>query len=175
MATSAAIAGAIAPAVLKWLKRAGAARRAVDMKTTVIVERPVAEVFEFCRDFHNFPRIMDVLLSVEDTQDGRSHWAVRSPTGEAIEWDAMVTKYVPSTVIAWESTATSNVRASGIIRFDPIGPGETRVDIEVTYLPLTTNLGEALHALSGESNTDRVRGSVVEASRDLPRGQAPLA
>jgi uncharacterized membrane protein len=103
LAIGAMVAGAVTPAVLRWVRRAGAANRAVDMRMTLVVERPVAEVFEFCRDFANFPEIVDVLLSVEDFQDGRSHWAVRSPTGQAIEWDAIVTKYVPNSVIAWES------------------------------------------------------------------------
>jgi len=93
------------------MRNAGAARRSVNIRTTIVVERPLKEVFEFCRDFENFPGIVDVLLSVEDTQDGRSHWAVRSPGGQALEWDATVTKYVPNTVIAWESVPGSVVEA----------------------------------------------------------------
>ena len=81
LAAAAVAVGATLPAALRLLRYAGRARRSVDMRMTVVIERPVHEVFEFCRDFENFPRTMDLLLSVEDTQDGRSHWAVRSPTG----------------------------------------------------------------------------------------------
>src|SRR5438105_4003308 len=101
-AAVAAMGAVAAPFVLRWLKRLGAARRAIDMRMTVVVERSITDVFEFARDFENFPQITDSLLSVEDSQDGRSHWAVRSPTGHSVEWDATVTKYVPSSVIAWE-------------------------------------------------------------------------
>src|SRR5687768_16845314 len=99
LAATAVIAGVIDPTVMRWLRRTGAQRRAVDMRMTVVVERPITDVFEFCRDFQNFPQILDVLLSVEDTQDGRSHWSVRSPSGGTISWDAVVTKYVPNSVI----------------------------------------------------------------------------
>lgn len=134
---------------------------------TVVVERPVHEVFDFCRDFENFPRIVDVLLSVEDSQDGRSHWAVRSPTGQAIEWEAIVTKYVPNAVIAWESVPGSVVHAGGVMRFSPLSPQETRIDISLTYQPLRTGLNEALHALVAAPNARRIRGELMKAAREV--------
>jgi uncharacterized membrane protein len=169
LAATAVIAGAVAPTVLRWLRRTGAARRAVDLRMTVVVERAIAEVYEFCRDFENFPEIVDVLLSVEDTQDGRSHWAVRSPSGKAIEWDATVTKYVPNSVIAWESVPGSQVRASGLMRFSPLSDSQTRVDISLTYLPHHTNLSEAIRAIIGSSNNARLRSELTQASQELAR------
>lgn len=132
---------------------------------TVVVERPIAEVFEFCRDFENFPEITDVLLSVADTQDGRSHWAVRSPTGQAIEWDATVTKYVPNSVIAWESVPGSQVEATGLMRFFPLSSQETRLDIALTYLPHHTNLAEAIRSLVGASNSQRLRSELAHVTQ----------
>ena len=161
------IAGAATPAVLRWLRRTGSARRSVDMRMTVVVERPVNEVFEFCRDFENFPKIVDVLLSVEDSQDGRSHWAVRSPKGETIEWDAVVTKYVPNAVIAWENVPGAVVNAGGVMRFAPLSANETRLDISLTYQPRHTGLNEALHALINAPNTTKIRGELVKAAREV--------
>lgn len=167
LAAAAVIAGTITPAVLRWVRRTGAARRAVDMRMTVAVARPIVEVFEFCRDFENFPEIVDVLLSIKDTQDGRSHWAVRSPTGQTIEWDATVTKYVPNSVIGWASVPKSEVQASGLMRFSPLSPTETRLDIALTYLPRQTGLGEAIRALVAVSNTNRLRLELAQASNTL--------
>jgi uncharacterized membrane protein len=164
LATAAIIAGSTAPAALRWLHRTGAAKRRVDLRMTVVVERPIGEVFEFCRDFENFPHIIEALLSVEDSQDGRSHWAVRSPTGQTIEWDALVTKYVPNSVIGWESVPGSAVHATGLMRFAPLSPTETRVDLSLTYRPNHTALTEALRALFNQSNTKRLRSELAEAS-----------
>lgn len=175
MAAATVIAGAVTPAILRWLKRSGAARRAVDMRMTVVVERPINDVFEFCRDFENFPRIVDVLLSVEDSQDGRSHWAVRSPSGRSIEWDATVTKYVPNSVIAWASVPGSVVQAGGTMRFAPLSPTETRVDISLTYLPLRTDLADALRALVSPTNAVRLRSEVAKASHEMTPATAPDA
>lgn len=134
---------------------------------TVLVERPVTEVFEFCRDFENFPHITDVLLSVEDSQDGRSHWSVRSPSGQMIGWDAVITKYVPNSVIAWESVPGSVVVAGGLMRFAPLSQNDTRVDIKLTYRPVRTDLFEAIHALATPKNADRLRRELSQASRQL--------
>lgn len=174
-AAVAAIASVAAPAVLRWLQRAGAARRRVDLRTTLVVERPIAEVFEFCRDFENFPRIVDILLSVEDSQDGRSHWAVRSPTGQSVEWDATVVKYVPNSVIAWESVPGSPVFASGLMRFSPLSDSATRIDLSLTYRPIHTGMSEALRAMMVAPNAKRLRSELATASRALGEASIPLA
>jgi len=159
----------LAPAGVSWVRRAGARRRVVDLRMTIVVERPINEVFEFCRDFENFPEIVDVLLSVEDTQDGRSHWAVRSPRGEAIQWDAVVTKYMPNSVIAWESVPESEVEARGTMRFSPLSPAESRVDVTLSYCPKETGLREALKALMRPTNNARLRTELAKASQELAR------
>jgi len=156
----------------RWVRRLGARRRHVDLRMTVVVEKPITEVFEFCRDFENFPRIVEIPLEVEDFQDGRSHWRVPTRAGRPTEWDASVTKYVPNSVIAWESDPGSPVRAAGTMRFAPLSPEESRIDIVLTYAPLSTNLGEAIHAIVKGGNTKRLRGAVSAASRELSRAES---
>src|SRR5262245_6425928 len=124
VAVIAMVAGATIPAILRWIRRRGTARRRVDMRMTVVVPRPVHDVFMFCRDFENFRRIIPSLLKVEDSQDGRSHWSARTPSGRVIGWDAGVTKYVPNSVIAWDSEPGSEVEASGIMRFEAVSANE---------------------------------------------------
>ena len=162
-----AIAGAVAPALLRWVRRTGHRRRTVDLRMTVVVERPIGDVFQFCRDFENFPDILDVLEDVKDFEDGRSHWIVRTPGGERIEWDAVITKYLPSSVIAWQSIPGSPVKASGLMRFAPLSDAATRVDLTLTYRPERTPLRDAVRAVTSPSNSKRLRESLNRASRDL--------
>src|SRR2546423_1655244 len=60
---------ALGPVMTQELIRAGAARRRVRLRTTLVVDRPVREVFAFCRDFENFPRVVQSLQRVTDFQD----------------------------------------------------------------------------------------------------------
>jgi uncharacterized membrane protein len=173
LATATVIAGAVAPGIMRWARRAGTRRRTVDLRMTVVVERPIAQVFEFCRDFENFPEVVDLQLDVEDFQDGRSRWTVLSPSGAPITWNATVTKYVPNSVIAWESVAGADVYASGLMRFAPLDARTTRVDITLAYRPQNTALSDALRVLVSPSNERRMRTQLRSASRGLGEGGQP--
>ena len=144
--------------------RTGAARRAVHLHCTVVIDRPVHEVFEFCHDFENFPRIIGGLHSVVDYQDGRSHWTVMAPNGRAVEWDAVVTKYVPNSVIAWESVPPSPVKSTGLLRFSPEEEGGTRVDLTIEYEPGATTMDEAIHALLDVPIEKQLRADLARVS-----------
>jgi uncharacterized membrane protein len=86
-----------------------------------------------------------------------------------VKWDATVTKYVPSSVIAWESVPDSPVKASGLMRFFALSPTETRVDLTITYRPLRTGLADALGALVGANNTVRLRTELAQATHEMAR------
>src|SRR5437868_12955948 len=51
------IAHAARPLLSRWVVRRGTARRRIRLQTSIQDARPVAEVFTFCKDFENFPRV----------------------------------------------------------------------------------------------------------------------
>ena len=162
------------PLLRDWVVRRGTARRRVRLRTTIEVARPVAEVFAFCKDFENFPRVIGSLRRVTDFQDGRSHWEAYSTSGHLLEWDAVVTKYVPNSVIGWASTPSSPVDMTGLIRF-AAGPNDsTRLTIELTSAPRDGGLGEALHALTSRPRQQQILAEIQRASfyiESLPPAQ----
>ena len=162
------VATALAPTVERWLVRSGSARRRISVRCELYVERSVSDVFEFCRNFENFPRVMRAVESVTDFEDGRSHWTVRTAAGRHLEWNAVVTKYVPRSVIAWHSVPGSEVDTGGLIRFAAIGDRETRLEIELSYRPCATDLREAVFALL-EIAPARVIAAELESVPDLLR------
>ena len=161
------VANAIAPVVGSLLRTAGLARRTVNLHTTVIVDRPVREVFALCSNFENFPRVVGELRDVTDFDDGRSRWAIAKASGELLEWDVLVTKYVPGQVIAWESVANSPVESAGVVRFAPEGPDRTRLDFTLRYRPAYTSLGDAVRALVAPPRAPAVRAAMAKASDQL--------
>jgi uncharacterized membrane protein len=164
LAGSALLVAAFAPALVRRLLRAGAARRRVHLRKTLELDRPVHEVFEFCRDFENFPRVIQSLHSVTDFQDGRSRWEVMSPRGEVLSWDAQVTKYVPNAVIAWRSVPKSVVDCKGVIRFSPNDTGGTQLQIEIEYDPCHTGLSDAIRALFDVSRKEQLEADLARAN-----------
>jgi len=135
------------PFISAAVRKAGARRRSLSTTSTIEIARPVPEVFAFFKDFENFPRVIGSVRSVLDYQDGRSHWELYTPSGAVVEWDAVVTKYVPNSVIAWESVVRSLVDSSGIVRFTALSPSRTRVDLSITHRPIQTTLKDAIRTL----------------------------
>jgi uncharacterized membrane protein len=135
------------PLITAAITRAGARRRNIAFRSSVEIERPIADVFAFFKDFENFPRVVGAVRSVVDYQDGRSHWEVYTPSGSVLSWDAVVTKYVPNSVIAWESVVRSLVESAGVARFTALSPTRTRVDLSITHHPVSTTLKDAFRAL----------------------------
>ena len=161
------VAHALAPIVSSVLRNAGRARQTVSLHTTVVVDRPVREMFALCSNFENFPRVVGALRGVTDFDDGRSRWAIAKASGELLEWDVLVTKYVPGQVIAWESVPNAPVESTGVVRFAPEGPERTRLDLTVRYRPAYTSLGDAVRAIVGPPRAPAVRAAMAKASDQL--------
>jgi len=161
------VVGVLGPSLSNGVVVAGAERRRVRLRRTIVVKMSVREAFAFCRDFENFPRVVLALERVVDHQDGRSHWEARSPRGELLAWDAVVTKYVPNVVIAWHSVPGSVVDCSGLIRFAPIDAESSRLDVEIQYDPCHTGFRDAVRALVDKSRERQLEADLARAKRYL--------
>ena len=157
----------LAPLAGALLRRAGLARQTVNVHTSVVVDRPIREMFALFSNFENFPLVVAALRGVTDFDDGRSRWAIEKASGELLEWDVVVTKYVPSQVIAWESVPNAPVESAGVVRFSPDGTDRTRLDLTLRYRPASTSLGDALRALVRPPRGPAVRAAMAKASTQL--------
>lgn len=163
---------------LKRLLGIGASRRGIDFRKTLFVRAPVEEVFAFWSEFENFPRFFAHVREVRDDGRGKTHWKVEGPAGLPVEWDAVVTAYVPDQLIAWKTAPGEAVKCSGIVRFDPTADGGTLMNIRMTYKPPAGVLGHAVASLFGtdpETSMDRdlMRfKALLETARDASRDQA---
>jgi uncharacterized membrane protein len=116
-------------------------RRGIDLQKTIEIGAPVEEVFRFWARWDNFPRWMSHVRSVRTAGDTRSHWVVDGPAGVPVEFDTIVTEFVPNEVIAWKSEPEAAIRNAGRVRFQPTPNGGTRVEIRFTYNPPAGALG----------------------------------
>lgn len=162
-----ALLGAAAqPSLIDALRRAGTRRRCADVRFSFVIARPVELVFNFMRDFENFPRFISQLREVRDYGDGRSHWCATSPAGSQIEWDTITTKYVPNRVIGWESVGSSRIRTAGLFRFKP-ERGRTCVEVHVSYQILQGELPDAFAALTTPSRAHQLADDIRRVAHFL--------
>jgi len=108
---------------------------------------PVRAAYDQWTQFEEFPRFMDGVEEVVQTDNTHLHWRV-SVAGKQKEWDAEITEQVPDRVIAWRSV--SGTPNAGQVRFEPIGADRTRVMFAMEYQPETAveKAGDAVGVLS---------------------------
>jgi uncharacterized membrane protein len=148
------------PPLAAFVRRAGARRRGAEIRMSMVIDRPVEDVFAFCRDFENYPRFIGSLRGVTDYGDGRSRWCASTPAGNTIEWEAVTTKYVPNRVIAWHTIAGSPVHATGTLRFRP-EEGHTCLQILLSYELIDESaMQDALAALISPPRTRQLEADV---------------
>jgi uncharacterized membrane protein len=122
----------------------------IRVKNSIIINRPIEEIYTFWRDFKNLPRVMEHLESVDVTSEKRSHWVAKGPAGKRIQWEAETIEDRPNEKIAWRSLEGSTVENSGSVRFEaaPGGRG-TLVRVELAYRPPAGPLGATVAKLMG--------------------------
>ena len=145
------------PLVEASVRLAGDRKRHLDVHSSVEIGRSIADVFDFFKNLENLPHVIRAVTAVYDALDGRSHWVVRSPGGVALEWDAVTTKYVPRSVIAFESEPGSPVEVSTTLRFVSLAPDRTRLDADVSYRAPRAELSDAIRALLLRRPTRRMQ------------------
>lgn len=117
------------------------------LETSVTVNRPRREVYEFWHKLENLPRFMRHLESVEERGDGISHWVAKNPLGLHAGWDAEIVEDIEGEILSWRSLPGSQVHNAGSVLFEdaPGGRGTVvRVTMELRPAGTGNGLGRAL-------------------------------
>ena len=96
------------------------------------VQAPVQTVYEYWRNLENLPNFMSNIEEVRSTGPDTTHWVVKGPLGAKLEFDARTTQDEPNSAIGW-NTVDGDVQTSGQVRFQELGPEQTRIDVTMNY------------------------------------------
>ena len=127
-----------------------------EKEMSIDVDVPVSVAYSQWTQFEEFPQFMDGVESVTQLDDRRLHW-VAEIAGTHREWDAEIVDQDPDRRIAWRSIGgTGN---AGIVRFQPLGPNQTRIGIELDVEPddLVEQIGDKLGFVSRQAEGDLKR------------------
>ena len=125
-----------------------AGRRAIDVCQCIDIAAPVERVFSFWSEPENFPKVMGRVLEVKQTGINRTRWTVPGPAGKKVSWEAVISRFVPNRLIAWNTAPGSLVQHSGQVTFTPLDDG-TRVVVRLSYNPGAGGLGHVMAKLFG--------------------------
>ncbi|MCK6626555.1 MAG: SRPBCC family protein [Anaerolineae bacterium] len=111
---------------------------------SIIVQGDVSDIYQLWANFENFPHFMENIESVTKTGSGLSHWVMKGPLGQKIEWDAETTRMEENKRIGWNSKDNSDLTTSGQVTFNPLPSNQVEVTITLQYQPPAGKLGEAV-------------------------------
>jgi len=142
------------------------------VQKSITVEQPIAEVYEFWRDFTRFPSFMDHVEQVEMLGPGRSRWRAEGPMGTSAEWEAETLEERPNELISWRSVGNADVYNAGTVRFReaPAGRG-TIVTVEMQYAPPGGTIGAALLKLFRKEPNQQVGDDLRRFKQIMETGE----
>lgn len=146
----------------------------IEVKHTLTINRPAAELYQFWRNFENLPRFMKHLETVQVIDDQRSHWVVQMSPAPTVEWDAAITVDRENEVIAWRSLPNADVENTGQVRFTP-APGDrgTEVQVELMYNPPAGVVGTAIARLFKVVTSQQIKEDIRRFKRLMETGEIP--
>jgi uncharacterized membrane protein len=119
-----------------------------DKKTNTVdksidVNVPISTAYNQWTQFESFPRFMNGVEEITQTDDTHNHWRV-SIAGVKREFDAVITDQHPDEKVAWKSV--DGTTHAGQVTFHRIDDNTTRVTVELEWKPegLAEKAGAAL-------------------------------
>lgn len=118
----------------------------VNIRSSLKIDKPRNEVYDFWRKLDNLPLFMNHLESVEVIDNERSRWVLKLPTGVGhISWEAEIVKDIPNESIGWSSLPGSILDNAGKVNFMDSDDGKgTLIEIVITYQPPAGGVGASI-------------------------------
>ncbi len=115
---------------------------------------------------------MSNIEEVRSTGPDTTHWVVKGPLGARLEFDARTTQDEPNSAIGW-NTVDGDVQTSGQVRFQELGPEQTRIDVTMNYAdPPGGKIGEV--ASKAVANPKIMMQQDLKNFKDIIEGTATV-
>lgn len=102
------------------------------VEASILVEAPVAKVYEQWSKVEEFPAFMKAVREVKRVEGDRFYWRVERG-GKEYESVSQIVLQIPLRRIAWRTT--SGAESSGVVALDPMPGNKTQVSFKMKYAP----------------------------------------
>jgi uncharacterized membrane protein len=137
---------------------------------TIRVSAPAQKVYEYWRNFQNFPQFMEHVEEVRPVSgnDKLTHWKINGPLGTSVEFDAELTQDVPNKSIGWNSRGGS-METSGVVTFTDVSDNTEIHVLMQWYDPPLGKVGEAVSRLF--QDPEKMLEEDLQRCKDIVEGR----
>lgn len=148
----------------------------INIRTSVTVNKPRAEVYAFWRKLSNLPLFMEHLKKVDVIDEKRSHWEAKVPGGlGTIEWDAEIVKEIDGELLGWNSLPHATINNAGKVEFRDADENGTEIRVVITYRAPFGDIGEGITSLFNPAFEKIIKNDVKNFKRYIETGDNVLA
>ncbi|WTJ72653.1 SRPBCC family protein [Kitasatospora sp. NBC_01539] len=134
------------------------------VKESIDVDVPLHSVYDQWTQFEEFPRFMEGVEEVRQTDDRHCHWRTKV-AGARREFDTEIVDQLPDERISWR-TIGGDVRQMGVVTFQRLDDAHTRVSLAMDFEPhgMAERTGDLLGVLDRQVKGDlkRFKGFIEE-------------
>jgi uncharacterized membrane protein len=124
------------------------------IEESIEVQVPVRQAYNQWTQFEEFPEFMEGIESVQQLDDTHVRW-VAEIRGESREWTTEIVEQQPDKKVEWK-TIDGEVKNDGIVTFEQVADGETRVNVQMD--------------VASESAAENVAGDLLGVVKGQVRG-----
>jgi uncharacterized membrane protein len=147
------------------------AGRGEKVETSVFVNRPARDLYNFWRNLSQLPQIMSNLEEVRELDARRSHWKAKLPLGASVEWDAEIINDRPGELIAWRSLPGSEIDTAGSVHLAGNGAGRgTVVWVVLKFDPPGGKIGATIASWVGADPEQQIQEDLQRFKRLMESG-----
>jgi len=148
----------------------------VNIRTSVQINRPVTEVYDFWRKLENLPQFMSHLKKVDEIDSITSEWTANGPAGIGqVSWSAQILMDEPREMLSWCSLPGSTIYNAGKVVFKELGVNKTEIDVTISYHAPLGVAGEAAAKLLNPMFESMVKKDIESLKTILEAGAPALA
>jgi uncharacterized membrane protein len=105
----------------------------VNIRTNVVINKPISEVYAIWRNLENLPKFMNHLESVKTISETKSEWTAKGPAGIGkLTWNAEIIKDQKEKLLSWQSLPDATVKNFGKVLFKAQG-NKTEIEVTISY------------------------------------------
>jgi uncharacterized membrane protein len=139
------------------------------IEASIVIRRPLEEVFAFFRDFTNLPKFMGDVMAVKPIDTTTSRWTIQGPLRIRRKWTIRVTEERANELVCYELGGLRALKTRWEVRFRRgASSGETEVR-EVMTGPLG-RFSRATTALLGKHPAEEVSSNLHRLEQLMETG-----